>query len=66
MQTNANIPVNEEMSKSNILRPLPIVDVICQEIINGIYKTNDININSFSYFKNVARMYLNEPIHMGT
>ena len=63
MQTNANIPINEEMPKENILQP--IVDVICEGFINRIYKTNDINIKSFSDFENSTRMYLNEPMPMG-
>ena len=63
MHTNANIPVNEEIPKANILRP--VVDVICYGIINNI-QTNDINISSFKEFENAARMYLNEPIPMVT
>ena len=37
-----------------------------RELLTKIYKTNEVNIKSFSDFENAARMYLNEPMPMGT
>ena len=37
-----------------------------RELLTKIYKTNEVNIKSFSDFENAARMHLNEPMPMGT